>query len=211
MAWGNCQEIVGIVHLVVIVDGDDVEAPALDILHKGLILLPQGVCLGAWLACPDVAGVELRVARLCVQAAAHHRTEFLVYDVEMCVQVHLHLPELMVTDHHNCIMTESICFQHLSNTLIVSPHATANKRYVASRNVVAALQSSLACDAHDGFQSEVLIAEIDDFRLRRPLFAVHVTDDMSTGGRDTLIACEIKVHQRVLYILRLVARVVVRF
>jgi hypothetical protein len=40
VARSDGQKIVGIVHLVVIVYRDNVEAPALDILHKGLILLP---------------------------------------------------------------------------------------------------------------------------------------------------------------------------
>ena len=89
---GYRQEIVGIVHLVIMVDGDDLEASPFDILDKRLILFPEGIFLGARLACPDVAGVVLRRAGQSLVAASDHCAEVAVDDIEVGVEVHLHLP-----------------------------------------------------------------------------------------------------------------------
>ena len=92
VAWTDSQEVVGVVHLVVHVDGDNLVATAADVLHEWLVLLPQRVLLGAGLPGPDVARAVLRIARISLQSTANHCAQVAIYDVEVCVKVHLHLP-----------------------------------------------------------------------------------------------------------------------
>ena len=146
VSWCNGEEIIGIVHLVNIVDGDDFKASTADILHERQVLFPQLIFLCAWFARPDITSVELRVARLGIQPTAHHRTEIPVDDVEVSIKMHLHLPQLMVTHHNNGVMPKGISLHQLAYALVVSAHAAANERYVASRDVVATLQAALATD-----------------------------------------------------------------
>lgn len=83
-----------------------------------------------------LVGVVLRIAGLGLQSAADHRAEVTVDDVEMGVEVHLHLPELMVADHDNGVVPESVGFQHLADALVVSTHAAANQGDIACWDVL---------------------------------------------------------------------------
>ena len=210
MARGYRQEIVGIMHLVIIIDGDNLETTRLDILHKGLVFLQQRISQRTRLTGPDVACIVLWCARLRIQSAAHHRTEVFVDDVKVGIQVHLHLPPLMVAHHDYRIMPEGISLHHLLDSLIVGAHTAADERDSACRDIVATLQSSVTADAQDGLQSQMLVAYLDDVRLGCALAAVHIAYYMPTRRGDALVASEIQVHQRILDILRLIARIVVR-
>ena len=117
----------------------------------------------------------------------------------------------MVAHHHDGVVAEGIGLHQLSDALVVGAHAAANERHLARRNVVAALQSALACDAEDGLLVEVLVAEADDFRLWSALRGVHLADDVSARRGDALVACEIEVDERSQAIDSLVARVQVGF
>ena len=74
---------------------DNLEAASLDIFHKRLVALHQFVFLGAWLASVYVAGHVLRGGRSGIKTAFHHGAQVGVDDVEVGVEVHLHLPELL--------------------------------------------------------------------------------------------------------------------
>ena len=211
VARGDCQEVVGIVHLVIMIDRDDFEAPSFDILNEGLVLFPEGIFLRARLTGPDVAGVVLRVAWQGLVAASDHRTEILVDDVEVGVEMHLHLPELMVAHDDNRVVTEGVGLHQLADALVVGAHAAAYERDVAGGDIVATLESAVAIDAEDGLQSEVLIAEFNDIGLRGALAAVHLADNVALRGGDALVAGEVEVHQRVLDIYCLVASIAVGF
>ena len=83
--------------------------------------------------------------------------------------MHLHLPQLVVAHHHNGIMSEGICLHELTDTLVVGPHATADKRDGAGGYIVAPLQLAVFLDTEDGLQAEMLVAECDDISLSRTL------------------------------------------
>ena len=116
----------------------------------------------------------------------------------------------MVAHHHDGIVSEGISLQHLADALVVRTHATTNERYVACRNVVTALQSPFAIDVEDGLQAEVVVAQLDDVDFRRALRG-HVTNNVSARGGDALVTGVVEVHQRVLNVRRLIARIVVGF
>ena len=191
VARGDGKEVVGVVHLIGLIDGDYLETSAADVLNEGLILLPQRVLLGAGLASPDVARAVFRIAGIGLQTAANHRTQVAIDDVEVGVEVHLHLPELMVANHNYGVVAEGIGLKHLSDTLVVGTHTAADERHVACRQIVSALKSAVALDAEDGLESEVVVAKFDDVSLGCALRGVHAADDVTAGRGDALVAREI--------------------
>ena len=198
MTRGNRQEVVGVMHLIGKVDGNNLKATVFDIIDEWQILFPQRISLGAWLAHPEVAGVVLWCTGLGFQSAAQHRTEIAVDDVEVGIEVHLHLPQLVVAHYYDGVVAEGVGLQHLFDALIVGTHAAADERDVACRNIVATLQSAVTFDTEDGFHAEVVVAEFNDVGFRGALTAVHVADDMSSWRGDALVAGEVEVHQRCL-------------
>ena len=128
----------------------------------------------------------------------------------MGVEVHLHLPELVVSDNDDGVVAKGIGFHHLANALVVGAHTTANERFGARGDIVATFKSSVTFYLEDRLQTEMLIAQADDSCLRSTLAGVHSANNVATRSGDALVAGEVEVHQRVLYIPCLIACVVVR-
>ena len=87
------------------------------VLVAGVPSSLQGIFLCAGLAGPDVAGVELLRAWQSLVAASDHRAAVSVDDVEVGVEVHLHLPELMVAHDDDGVMAYVLI---ISDSIIVS-------------------------------------------------------------------------------------------
>ena len=98
----------------------------------------------------------------------------------MGIKVHLHLPQLMITDYDNGIMTKGIGFHQLTNPLIVGSHTTSDERLGTRGDVVATLESSITLYSQNRFQSEVLIAQVNNIGLWGSLTGVHTTNDMTS-------------------------------
>ncbi len=127
----------------------------------------------------------------------------------MRVQVHLHLPALMVMHHYDCIMPERVCLHNLTDALFVGAHAAADKGDCTGRDIIAAFQTSVSVNTQNGSHTQMTVTQFDDIRLRSALRRVHAADDMPARSSDTLVTREVEVHQRIMDILRHYAGVVI--
>ena len=196
--------------LIRFVNRYDLHAAFAQEIHKRQVFFPELIILSCS-TCVNIARHIFRLSFGCFQPAAHHRTEVAVDDIEIGVEMHLHLPELMVPHDHHGVMSESIGVHQLTDAFYIRTHTTPDKGKGSCGEIVSPFQSAVTMYAEDRTQTEMTVTDLDDIRFRSTLSGIHITYDMASRRGYTLVAGEIEVHQRVLYILRLITGVIVRF
>ncbi len=135
------------------INRNDFKPSSAHVLNKRQVFLLQAVRLRAGFACIDVAGVKFRLSGFGIQTTADHGTQIAVDDVKMRIEVHLHLPAFMVMYHHDRVMSESVRFHDLTDSLFVGTHTAADKRYRSCRNIIASFKPSVSFDSQHRRQS----------------------------------------------------------
>ena len=209
VARGYGEVVVGIVHFVGVVDGNDFEAARGEVVHEREVLLKEPVVFFALGSCPYVAAYVFGFAGLGLQAAADHGAQVAVDDVEVGVEVHLHLPEFVVAHDDDGVVAEGVGLHDLGYAFVVGAHAASDEGHGAGGNVVASLEPSLAFDAQYGTGADDFVAEVDDACLGLALRGVHAAYDVASRGGDALVAREVEVHEWLLNVFGLKSGVVV--
>ena len=124
--------------------------------------------------------------------------------------MHLHLPELVVADHHHGVVAESVRLHQLTDALVVRAHTASDERQGSGGQIVSPFQASLILDAQNRLQTKVRVTQTDDIGLGFSLGRVHVANHMASRSGDALVAGKVEIHQRIMHILGLKSRIKTR-
>ena len=209
VARGYGQVVVGIVQLIFELYGYNLKSLALQELHKRYIPLCESVLLLAALARIEVNGNPLRFTLLSIITTLDQGAEITIYDIEIGIEVHLHLPPLMVVHNGYGIVPKGVGVHNLSDSLDVGTHAASDKRDIVATQIVATLQSTITRNCEYRPHTQLLVAQGYNLGLEGSLRGVHLADNVPARSGYALVAREVEVHEWLMRIHRLNTRIII--